>query len=381
MSTQAAAKEQIKPELLPADLGGGQIQFIKRSDYARRTAETWSLKTKAEIKKDHVTQVLDSLDKGQRDIPGDENPQELVKLWDAVRADYDDAVKEVEEKQAKEAEEKAKAEADAKAKAEADAALVQTAVSAPLDFGALSSKFDMGNMDRFIPKDGVTEEELVTALRMGLQLQEFTGWVRGDLVVELEKRGKLNIVKTLSEQMGIPYSNVYNDARTARRFPPEKRTKDVKFTVYREVGAAAWTTEQEQKTLPTLVNEIAEGKHNSQTVREAVRKAQGKKDPEKLAPEDDPKFQFIMIDPGIATEDVDKGVQIVTGIPKDLLGGGVVIINPKTNKRFMGYLKKVENRWADLSEYKSASAEAAEPQAPTPAPAATAATPKKKGKK
>lgn len=379
MSTQAAAKEQIKPELLPADLGGGQIQFIKRSDYARRTAETWSLKTKAEIKKDHVTQVLDSLDKGQRDIPGDENPQELVKLWDAVRADYDAAVLKVEEEQAKAEAEKAEAEAKAKAEAEANAALVQNAITAPLDFGSLSSKFDTGNMDRFIPKEDVTDEELVTALRMGLQLTEFTGWVRGDLVVELEKRGKLNVVKTLSEQMGIPYSNVYNDARTARRFPPELRKKDVKFTVYREVGAAKWTVEQERTTLPALVNEIAEGKHNSQTVREGVRKAQGKKEPEKLAPEDDPNHQFIMIDPGIATEDVEKGIQLVTGIPKDQLGGGVVIINPKNSKRFMGYLKKVENRWVELGEYKSAAQEEAEKEK-TPPPAAPAATPKKGGK-
>lgn len=362
MSTKQPAKEPIKPELLPADLGGGQIQFIKRSDYARRTAETWSLKTKAEIKKDHVTQVLDALDKGQRDIPGEENPDELVKLWEAVREDYDDAVKEVVKKQEEEAAKKAEEEAKAKKEAEENAALVQTAISAPLDFGALSAKFDTGNMDRFVPKADVTDEELVTALRMGLQMSEFTGWVRGDLVVELEKRGKLNVVKTLSEQMGIPYSNVYNDARTARRFPPETRNKDVKFTVYREVGAAKWTTEQEKGSLPALVNEIAEGKHTSQTVRDAVRTAQGKTPPAAVPPEEDPKHKFIVIDTDL--EDPEQRVQFVTGIPKDLLGGGAIIVDPKTLKRF-NYLGKKGNKWVDLSEYKNAAQ-----SEPTPEPAA-----------
>lgn len=354
MSKQAAPKEAIKPELLPADLGGGQIQFIKRSDYARRTAETWSLKTKAEIKKDHVTQVLDALDKGQREISGDENPEPLVKLWDAVRADYDDAIKEVEKTQAAEKAKKEEEERLAKEAAEKEAALLKSAVEAPLDLSALTSKFDTGSMDRFIPKGEVSNEELVGALKAGLKMAEFSGWMRGDLVVELEKRGQLGVVKKLAEQTGVPYSNIYNDARTARRFPPETRKSDISFTVYREVGSAKWTAEQEKAALPALVNEVAEGKHNSQSVREAVKKAQGKETPATVAPEDDPKHKFIVIDPGL---DLDQVVTIATGFPRDLVGGGVIIINPKTNKRFTSLAKKGENRWEELGEYKPAASE------------------------
>lgn len=344
-SKPASKNGDVKPDLLPADLGGGDIHFLKRNDYAKRTAETYAFKYKAEIKKDHVTQILDALDAGQDEMTGD-NPEEFVKLFGIVKEDYSAAVQKVEEDKAKAAQEEAEKEAKAKEAKEKEEALFLAIKDKDPNLGDLTNKFDTGNMDRFIAKGDVSDEDLLGALKAGLKMGEFSGWMIGDLVLELEKRGQLNVVKRLSEEAGSAYSNVYNNAKTARAFPPDKRTRGVSFTIYREVGNAKFTDEQKKKAVPALVNEIAEGKHTTQSVREAVKKVQGKTPPEEVLPEDNEKFQFLVIDTNAETEHM---IQVTTGFPTELFQNGATVINPKTLKEFAGRTKKV--RWTDLEVY------------------------------
>lgn len=353
----------IKPEMFPADLGGGDIHFLKRGEYAKRTAETFALKHKADIKKDHVTQILEALDKGQTEIAGD-NPEEFVKLFALVREDYEAAVEKVVEDARAAAEAKEKKEQEEKEAKEKEEKLFLAIKDKNPNLGNLADKFDTGNMDRFIAKKDVTDEDLLGALNTGLRMSEFTGWMIGDLVVELEKRGQLNVVKRLSEESGTAYSKVYNDCKTAKKFPPEKRVSGVSFTVFREVANAKFTPDQEKKAVPALVNEVAEGKHTTQSVREAVRKVQGKtNETTTTAPEDSDKFRFLVFD---ASLEEDKQIQIAVGFPKELFANGAVVINPKTMSSFQGFTKK--NRWVELETY----------EAPAPEPEPTPAKPLKK---
>jgi hypothetical protein len=345
------SESKIKPELLPADLGGGDIQYIKRPDYARRTAETVALKLKAEIKKDHVMQILTALDGGQQELPGD-NPEPIVKLFETVKEDYQAGVQEVKRKEKEAADKKAQDEQAAKeAKDKEDKlfALVKQEQPNLEIFG----KFDTGNMDRFIARDGVTTEELLGAYKAGLKLGDFNGWMLGDLVLQLEQRGQTNVMKRIAEDNGTAYSKIYNDAKTARCFPPDKRNPNVSFTIYREYANAHFTDEQ-KKTAVLLVDEISKGKHTAQSIRVSVRKAQGKTE-EKVAPENDDKKLFLVIDAGHVYEDQ---VQWVKGFPKKLVGGGVHIIDPVTRLQFTNFRAKPENRWAELGEWK----EEAEPE-------------------
>jgi hypothetical protein len=170
---------------------------------------------------------------------------------------------------------------------------------------------------------------------------------------------------------------VYANAKTARAFPPDTRKKGVSQTIYKEVGNAKFTDEQRKKALPALVNEIAEGKHTTQTIRAAVRKVQGKTEPEDVAPEDNEKYAFLIID--VTLEDEAKQIQTTIGIPKELLTGAARIVDPKTMKQFAGYNKKGDNRWVALDVYKKPEAQKTEETGK--ATETPAATPKKKGKK
>lgn len=341
--------EPIKPELLPVDLGGGEIQFVKRADYAKRTAENFALKHKAEVKKDHVTQCLDFLDTGGRELEG-ENPEELTKLFDVVKEDYIDAVKKIEDDKAKAEEEKAAQERAAKEKQEKEDALFLEVKDEKADFATLAKTFDTGNMDRFVPKGKVTDQQLLAALNTGLGMSEFTNWMIGDLVVALEDRGQLNVVSRLAESRGVAYSKMYNDAKTARAIPPDDRKPGISFTIYREVANAKIPADK-QADKTKLLAAVGEGKHTTQTVREAVREIQGKAAPADLLPEEDPKKVFLILDPN--TADLTKAIVKTTGFPKELFDEGSIIVNPKTMQKFVknGFAKKPENRWEDLEEY------------------------------
>lgn len=370
-SQDLPVKGQIKPDLLPADLGGGKIEFIKRGDYARTVANAFSLREKVDMKKDHVTQLLEGFDKAvdkkvelPTELPG-ENPEEFVKLFGIVREDYEAGQDEVVRLAQVAADKKAEDEKAAAEKLEKETALFAKIKESQPGLGDLASQFDCGNMDRFIAKDGTTDEQLLGALNTGLRMGEFTGWMIGDLVVELEKRGQLNVVQKLAEENGVAYSKVYNDCKTAKVFPPDKRSKGVSFTIYREVANAKFTDEQKKKGVPALVNEVSEGKHTTQSVREAVRKVQGKTEPEDVLPEDNEKKVFLVLDPTL--DDESKWYQTTVGMPKELLTGAAVIIDPATKKKFMGFSKKPENRWVDLGVYVKPVA-ATEPAAGAAAP-------------
>jgi hypothetical protein len=369
----------IKPELFPTMING-DIHWLKRGDYAKRTADNLAITTKAELKKEHALQALDAIEKGQRELAGD-NPEPFVKLFATILEDYDAAVEKVKQDQQAEADKKAAEELAKKEKTEKEEGLFLSIKDTNTGLDELTQLFDTGDMDRFVPKGDVTNEQMLSALNTAVQMGEFTAWMRGDLVVELEKRDLLQVVARVAESKGIPYSGLYNDAKTAKAFPPEKRTKGVSFTIFRELANAKFTPEQ-VKAKESLVNEIAEGKHTTQSIREAVKKAQGKTPPAELGREEDPKRKFLVIDTGLADE--GKLVEIALGFPKKLVGGGVTIIDAKTMEQFTGK-KKEEERWVALAEYKDpeAPAPAAAPAAPapTPAPAAAAAAKKGKGKK
>lgn len=364
--------DQIKPELLPLDLGGGDIQFVKRSDYAKGTAERFSLKYKADIKRDHVTSILDAIDNGAKELDGDQ-PDEIHKLFALVNEDYTAGVEEVQRlaREKAEAEEKAKAEAEEKAKKEEE--LFLSIKDKDPSLGDLMGKFDTGNMDRFLVKDGVSDAEVLGALSAGLQMDNFTAWMRGDLVAELEKRGQLNVVAKLAESRGVPYSGLYNDCKTAKAIPPEQRAKGVSFTIYREIANAKFSDKKQEEGKAALLAEVAEGKHTTQSVREEVRKIQGKSKPEAVAPEENEKKEFIVYDPNA---DLANAITVHTGFPKQAAKDGCMVIDPKTLKKFAknGFQKSAEKRWEEIMK-------APEPEKEGDSKEAVAAAPAKKGSK
>jgi hypothetical protein len=362
-TSTSAANGSIKPETLPADVGGGEILFLKRSDYARRTVENFNLKTKADTKRDHVVLMLDALDKGQQDLDGDV-PEDMQKLFAIVKEDYAAGQEEVKRIADEKAAEEAKTAQIAKEKAEKEEKLFKSIELQNPNLSDLASKFDTGNMDRFIAKSDVSDEELLGALKTGMKLGDFNGWMLGDLCVELKKRGLENVVSKVAEQLGVPYSGLWNKAKTAEMIKPDERQAGISFTVYQELATAKFTDDQ-KKQLPAVLAEVKEGKYTTQTIRDKVKEVQGKKPPEDVAPEDNEKKVFLVID---LTLDSANQVQTTVGFPKELLGGGAIIVDPVTKKSFTSMQKKGDNRWAALSEYKK-------PEAPAPA------EDKKKGKK
>jgi hypothetical protein len=348
-ATAAVSKEKIKPETLPVDIGGGDIKYLKRSEYAKRTAENFAIKTKAEIKKDHVTQCLDALDAGQDEITG-EVPDEFRKLFDLVKEDYEAGVEEVERIQQEEAEKKAAAEKAEKERAEKEEKLFLAVKDEKADFSTIAKNFDTGNMDRFVPKKDATVEDIFAALNASFGMSEFTSWMQGDIVVELEKRGQLNVVSKVAEAHGQSYSTLYRKSRTSAAFPPEKRVKGVSYTICAEVALAKFTKEQEPEK-EKLIQKVLEGKVNTQEVRAEVQKIQGKGPEEPKLPEEDEKFEFICVNP--QADDITKMVLIAKGFPKELHAEGWYVINPKTKKQFAknGFKKDAKNRWEDLDPY------------------------------
>jgi hypothetical protein len=357
MATKAAPKataapapkaEAIKPEKLPVDLGGGTIEFVKRSDYAKRTADNFRIKFKSEIKQDHVTQALGAIDGGQRELTG-ENPEEFVKLFATVLEDYEAGVDEVKRLNKEAADKKAADEAKAKEKAESENALYLDVKDTKSDFSTLAKNFDTGNMDRFIPNEDATAEDLFAALNSSFSMAEFTSFMQGDLVCALQDRGLENVVSKIAEAKNIGKSGLYNKAKTCRAIPPEKRN-GVSYTILSEIATAKFSKEQEPKKLE-LLDRALSGKVNTTEARAEVRKIQGKVEPEKKAPEEDEDFDFLVID--LQTDDINLGVQTTTGFPKERYEAGALVINPKTMKVFAknGFKKSEEKRWEDLPVY------------------------------
>lgn len=348
MSTKQASKEKIKPELLPADMGGGHIEFLKRAAYAKRTAENQGIILKVEITRDGITSMLEKLDNGVTEMPAD-NPEEYHKIFEIVKADYESAVEKVESDLQEAADKVAKEEKEKKDKEEADKKLFLAVKDKSSDISDLSSLFETGNMDRCIPKAGVTDEQLLKAFNSGLQMDSFSGWMLGDLGAELEKRGKTGVVAELVEASGKSYPHIRGLIKTAQTFPPADRVHGVASTIYRELANAKFTKEQEPARKKVLEG-IKKGEYTTQSVREAVKAAQGKAPAEKLAPEEDEKFIFIVVDP--QADDIKKNlVNTCVGFPKNLFDNGSIVINPKNQKQFLGFKFKGEARWQELEQY------------------------------
>lgn len=349
MSKTASSKsEKITPELLPVDVSGS-IHYVKRAEYAKRIAEDQSILLKSSIKKDDVTKLLEFLDNGKTEIPAD-NPEEYQKTFEVVKADYASAVEQVRADQAAEQKKKDDELKAAEDKKNNEKQLFLAVKDKPAEIGALSDLFDMTDLNRCIPKKELSNEQVLQALNTGLGMSEFSGWMIGDLGVELEKRGFNSVIAELAEARGYKYSTVALNIKTSRQFLPADRVKGVSQTIYRELGTAKFTKEQEPAK-KKLLEDIKQGKHTTQTVREAVKAAQGKTKPESVLPEDSDTHVFIIVDPH--ADDIHKNmVNTCVGFPKELYPGeGIFVINPNTKKFFTGFTKKAENRWQSLEEY------------------------------
>lgn len=380
-----------KPKTIPTEFPveiDGKIHFVKKGDYAKTLSGQLAISLKAEIKRDHVTQMLDAIEAGKKELPP-EAPEEIQKLWDRVNEDWTKAVEEVERKEQEAADAKAAKEAEEKKKAEEEQELFLSVKDNNADIGTFSKMFDTGGeaMDRFIPKGNIKDEVLFAAFNSSFKLAEFSNWMKGDLVVALEDRGHLNVCAKIAEERGTPFQSIYRAAKTARVIKPEDRKPGVSFTVYAEIANGRLTKEAGEKgdkehkeNLAALIekaNTLGEdGKSilTSQTARDEVKKAQGKPTSSgggsDVPPEDDPKAIFLVID-----TQAESGQEVVfhKGFPKDLYASGAIVVNPKTNKRFAenGFRKDVANRWLEIAEYKPA-------EAPAPAAAAKKKAAKKK---
>lgn len=376
---------KVTPKEFPIYNDNGEVKaWVKRGEYAKATSANYSIEFKAEIGKSHVEGMLDAIEAGKESLT-EEAPAEFVKTFEIVKKQYARAVEHVKEEEEK----KAAAELEAKEleeKKKNDEEKQFLAVKdQSADFATLASSFDTGeNMDRFVPKEGTTDEELFKALNASLKMGEFTSWMKGDLVVELEDRGQINVVTRLAEEQGIAFSTLYRMSKTCRNVPPEKRVKGVSFQIYSEIANAKLDDDKaknEQKRV-ALLDKAGAGELNTQTAREAVRAAQGKTaDPEKL-PEEDDKREFLVFVPG-----AEGGFEVQTtkGFPKELLVEGVIVVDKRTNKRFAenGFKKDAAKRWIDLPAYtkpEEPKKEEKKEEAP-PAAKAEKKTPAKKGKK
>lgn len=353
-------KPEIKPELFPLTIDG-KTEWVKLSQYAKQTAENQAIKLKADVKRSHVEEMVEAILNGVTEMKP-EAPAEMVKTFDRVMSDFDEAVQHVKDLAA-EAEEKKNAEEKAKKeKEEGEAKLVDAVKSKAVSLSDLSKLFDTGaNMDRFVARKDVDNETLLGALKAGLGMSEFSNWMIGDLVVELEDRGQLGVVQKLAESMGKPYTNIYNAAKTCRNTPPEKRTPGVSYTIFAEIANGKYgdKPEEHKAKMSALIDKAAAGEiSSSQEARKLKNEAAGKKPPVELLPEEDPKREFYVID------HKQELVQVTVGLPKELYAEGAIIIDKKTGKTLASLKAKPENRWVDLSIYKK-------PEAPAAAPAAT----------
>lgn len=285
-----ATKEKLNIDNLPVTIDG-KIEMVPKRQYCNHMAVTLSMKTKIDIKKNNVSDILDMIVAGKELEDG--NEPVWFDVYKKLKEDIDlgqeknrEAIEEANQKTAEEA--KAKEEKDAEEKR-----LVEVAqkTDVALTFSSLSENFDLGNMDRCVANEGVTDDQIMEALAAGLKMDNFSNWAKGDLVAELEKRGHENAMVTLCEQTGIPYKSIYRMATTARNVPPDNRLSGVSFTTYAEVANARFSKDEtaNQKLLTQTIEKIGEKTGNekkdtaiintAQEARKAVRTAQGKTAP------------------------------------------------------------------------------------------------------
>lgn len=350
------SKPKVTPTEFPINIEG-KIQWVKKAEYAKAVSSQLAIKLATDVKKSHIDQMIEAIEAGKKEL-GSDTPEEFVKVFTKVQEDYAEAQAEVGRKE--EAEKKAEAEAEEKKKqAEAaEIALFDSVKDKQTDFGTLSKMFDTGgqNMDRFIAKEGTKTEDLFAALNAALKMGEFTGWMKGDLVVQLEDRGHINVCTRIAEANGIPFPSLYRMSRTARAVPPAQRQKGTTFTTYSEIANSKLSEkpEEHKKKVAELVDRANKGEFKTAVeTRNAVKVAQGKSTdaPTPTLPEDDAKAVFLVID-----TNAESGQEVVQvkGFPKDLYTEGAIVVHLKTGKRFAenGFRKDAANRWLDVPEYK-----------------------------
>lgn len=386
-------------ENLPLTIDG-KIEMVPRRQYCNHKAQTLTIKHKTDIKKGPVSDMIDMIVAGKELQEGNEP------VWEKV---YEEIKEDIELAQDKNAEAITAANQAAEEKKQAEEALVlkekqlveaATSTDVTKTFASLGDKFELGSMDRCIPKGDVSDADLMSALVAGMAMENFSNWAKGDLVSELEKRGHENAMQKLCETTGVPYKSIYRMAVTAREVPPDSRKPGVSFTTYAEIANARFSTDEAKNKakLAEVIAKVGEKKltgdekkdatananiiTTSQEARKAVQIAQGKTitapDPNKVDLEKD---SFIIVDTEAGS------IQTCTGFPAILAGNdGVVIIHAKTQRK--SYDAK-GNKWTALDKYTHPAPEPEEKKpaataakgnkgaAATPAPAAAAPAAKK----
>lgn len=387
----STAKLQV--DSLPLTIAG-KIELVPRRQYVNHRAQELTIQYKADIKKGSVSDMIDMIVAGKE--LDSEAPDYAVwsKVYDAVKNDIDLAQDKAAEaveaaNQAAEAEKLKKEQSEL-----AEKRLVEVATSTDVasTFATLADKFDLGNMDRCVPKEGTTDEDLMSALVAGMGMENFSNWAKGDLVSELEKRGHEKAMVTLCESTGIPYKTVYRMAITARNVPPDQRKAGVSFTTYAEIAMAKFTSadgkalapEKNKEKVAELVEKIgekvktgdekADAEANAKVIttaqeaRKAVQTAQGKQAPTPPDPNrvDYEKDKFILVNHDAGT------VETCTAFPHSVADDdSFIIIHAKTGRKSYDYkVKTKESKWSPLEEY----------QHPAPEPEAQPAAPATKGK-
>lgn len=389
--------EKLNIENLPVVMPGGKVEMVPKRQFCNHKAQTLTIAHKVNVTKGQISDMLDMI------VAGKELDESNEPLWHDVYKELVEDINLAQQKNAALVDEKNRLAEEAKAAEDAKngaaIALVESAknVDVATVFSTLSDRFDLGNMDRCIAKEGTTDEDLMQALVAGEKIEEFSNWAKGDIVLELEKRGQEKAMVKLCEETGIPYKTIYKFAVTAKNVPPENRKKGVAFTTYAEIAGARFSTTEakNQEVLAEVIAKVGEKtgdeKADAQVIttakeaRQAVKAAQGKSvtppDPNAVDLE---KHEFLVINTD------DNTVSKATGFPRPLEDtDGIKIIHVKTLRSAYGAGNKL--KWTALSEYKEPAPEpepAAEPAkkgakaaAETPAPAAANKPAAKNGKK
>lgn len=346
------AKEKTIPTEFPVTLDG-KTHFVKRGDYIKHASQKASIKHNAEVTKEHIKKFLEGIEEGKKEIVGEDVPKAFTDTFEDTKKDWDAAVAQVELLARQEQEKKEKEESDKKEKAAKEEELFNEVKDESASLADLSKAFETGdNMDRFVPKGKVTDAQLFGAFNASLQLGEFNNWMKGDLIIELENRGHLNVITRMAEAKSVPFQSLYRCAKTAKVVKPDDRKPGVSFTIYCEIALAKYSDKPEDNTklLNGLLAKAEKGEFNTQTAREAVKKAQGKKPDAIVLPEEDPKKCFLVVDPNA---EIGQMAVVHTGFPKDLFAEGAIVIDMKAGKRFAenGFKKAAEARWVCIEAF------------------------------
>lgn len=399
----ATQKPQI--EQLPLVIEG-KTEMVPARQYYNHKAQTLTIKYKSDIKKKDVEAMVKMIADGKELEEG--NEEVWTKVYADVKEDIELAQDKVQEQIAAEEEAARIKKEQEEAKDAGEKALVNFAanVDVAATMASLGDLFDLGQMDRCVPKGDVSDEQLMGALVVGMKMDNFTNWAKGDLVAELEKRGHENAMTSLCEQTGTPYKSIYKMAVTAREVPPDMRKPGVSFTTYAEIASAKFSEDPaiHKSKMEEIVGKIGEKPAKTgdekadaaaaatvittaQEARAAVKAAQGKTvtppDPNKVDLDKDTFF--------IVSHDLeDLGTKVCTGFPTQFAGDDIEktqIIHARTARYMHTYSDKKGPSWTPLDKYEHPKPAPAEPEKPAAAakkPAAKAAaaapaTPAKKG--